>query len=198
MPKANAPKLSYPKHKIKALLLEGIHPAAISAFEAEGYQIETALGALGEAELIKRIDDVHLLGIRSSTQLTEPVIQAAKRLHAVGAYCIGTNQIDLTAATGAGIAVFNAPYSNTRSVVELAICEIIALSRGLIDKNRHLHAGVWDKSAKGSHEIRGRRLGIIGYGNIGTQLSVLAESMGLQVYFYDQVNLHGLPPVASN
>ncbi len=132
-----------------------------------------------------RLADVELLGLRSTTQLTARALAAAPRLRAVGAFCIGTNQIDLAAATRAGVAVFNAPFSNTRSVVELAIGEIVALTRRLTDKNTAMHAGVWDKSATGSHEVRGRRLGIVGYGNIGTQLSVLAEAMGMSVFFYD-------------
>src|SRR5581483_11887301 len=136
-------------------------------------------------ELISRLAEVDVLGIRSNTQLQAKALASAPHLLAVGAFCIGTNQIDLASATSHGVAVFNAPFSNTRSVVELVIGEIIALQRGLIDKARQMHEGIWDKSAKGSHEVRGRRLGIVGYGNIGSQLSVVAEALGMSVYFYD-------------
>jgi D-3-phosphoglycerate dehydrogenase len=171
--------------KIRALLLENIHPEAVLRLESEGYLVETLGGALDEDELIERIGDVTLLGIRSKTQVTARVLANAPRLAAVGAFCIGTDQIDLPVATGSGVAVFNAPFSNTRSVVELAISEIIALTRRLTEKNSAMHAGVWNKDAVGSHEIRGRSLGIVGYGNIGTQLSVLAENLGMSVYFFD-------------
>jgi D-3-phosphoglycerate dehydrogenase len=147
--------------------------------------VQTVPGALDPAELAQRLPGVSLLGIRSKTDLAAEALDAAPDLLSVGAFCIGTNQIDLTAASDRGIAVFNAPFSNTRSVVELAIAEIIALTRTLTDKSSDLHAGVWDKSAAGAHEIRGRRLGIVGYGNIGAQLSVLAESLGMTVFFYD-------------
>ncbi len=169
----------------RALLLENIHPDAVAILQAAGYEVELLTAALGEDELVERIADVELLGLRSTTQLTARALAAAPRLKAVGAFCIGTNQIDLAAATRAGVAVFNAPFSNTRSVVELAIGEIVALTRRLTDKSVAMHAGVWDKSATGSHEVRGRKLGIVGYGNIGTQLSVLAEAMGMSVSFYD-------------
>ncbi len=169
----------------RALLLENIHPDARVVLESAGYEVEVLTAALGEDELVARLGDVELLGLRSTTHLTEKALAAAPHLRAVGAFCIGTNQIDLPAATRAGVAVFNAPFSNTRSVVELAIGEIVALTRRLTDKNTAMHAGVWDKSATGSHEVRGRRLGIVGYGNIGTQLSVLAEAMGMSVFFYD-------------
>ncbi|HEY7271924.1 MAG TPA: phosphoglycerate dehydrogenase [Actinoplanes sp.] len=171
--------------KVRVLLLESIHPDAVSRLESEGYAVESHRSALDEAELIDRLTGVHLLGIRSKTQVTAKVIDAAPSLVAIGAFCIGTDQIDLAAASGAGIAVFNAPFSNTRSVVELALAEIIALTRRLTEKNAAMHAGVWDKAADGSHEVRGRTLGIVGYGNIGTQLSVLAENLGMHVYFYD-------------
>jgi D-3-phosphoglycerate dehydrogenase / 2-oxoglutarate reductase len=171
--------------KVRVLLLESIHRDAVTRLEAEGYSVESVRNALDEAELIERIRGVHLLGIRSKTQVTAKVLEAADSLVAVGAFCIGTDQIDLHAASAAGIAVFNAPFSNTRSVVELAIGEIIAMTRRLTEKNTLMHQGVWDKSADGAHEIRGRRLGIIGYGNIGTQLSVLAENLGMHVSFYD-------------
>jgi D-3-phosphoglycerate dehydrogenase len=171
--------------KVRVLLLENIHADAVSRLESEGYQVESVAGALDETELIERIEGVHLLGIRSKTQITAKVIGAADSLIAVGAFCIGTDQIDLAAASQAGIAVFNAPFSNTRSVVELALAEIIAMTRRLTEKNAAMHAGIWDKAADGSHEVRGRRLGIVGYGNIGTQLSVLAENLGMHVSFYD-------------
>src|SRR5690242_14847551 len=148
----------------RALLLEGIHTDAVAFLEKNGYSVETVGRALDEDELIARIPGVELLGIRSKTSVTEAVLSAASDLLAVGAFCIGTNQIDLGSASERGVAVFNAPFSNTRSVVELVIAEIIALTRRLVDKNAGMHAGVWDKSAEGSHEIRGRRLGIIGYG----------------------------------
>jgi D-3-phosphoglycerate dehydrogenase len=169
----------------RALLLENIHPDASARLAKEGYQVDTLPRALDEDELIEAIGDVSLLGIRSGTQITERVLAAAPSLVAIGAFCIGTNQIDLAAASKHGIAVFNAPFSNTRSVVELALAEIIAMARRLPEKNTKMHAGEWDKSAMGSHEVRGRRLGIVGYGNIGTQLSVLAENLGMSVYFYD-------------
>jgi D-3-phosphoglycerate dehydrogenase len=171
--------------QIRVLLLENIHPGAAARLTKDGFQVETAARVLDENELIAAIGGVHLLGIRSGTQVTERVLDAAHDLLAVGAFCIGVNQIDLAAASRRGIAVFNAPFSNTRSVVELALAEIVAMTRRLTDKNAQMHAGVWDKSAAGSHEVRGRRLGIVGYGNIGGQLSVLAESLGMTVFFYD-------------
>ncbi len=173
---------------VKALLLENIHPDATQVLLDAGYEVENRRGALGEDELIKALDGVTLLGIRSRTQLTEKVFAHSPDLRAVGAFCIGTNQIDLEAAARAGVACFNAPYSNTRSVVELAMAEIVVLARHLTDKNTQMHQGLWDKSAAGSHEVRGRTLGIVGYGNIGSQLSVLAESFGMRVYFYDLVD----------
>ncbi|HET9517691.1 MAG TPA: phosphoglycerate dehydrogenase [Actinoplanes sp.] len=171
--------------KVRVLLLESIHPDAVTRLEADGYQVESVRNALDEAELIERINGVHLLGIRSKTQVTAKVLESAESLVAVGAFCIGTDQIDLAHASSTGVAVFNAPFSNTRSVVELALAEIIALTRRLTEKNAGMHNGVWDKAAEGSHEVRGRRLGIIGYGNIGTQLSVLAENLGMRVSFFD-------------
>ena len=167
------------------LLLEQIHPDATALLTAAGFAVETLDRALDEDELIERIGGVTLLGIRSKTNVTARVLDAASDLIAIGAFCIGTNQIDLAAAAERGVTVFNAPYSNTRSVVELAIAEIVALTRRLADKNALMHAGVWDKSADGAHEVRGRTLGIVGYGNIGTQLSVLAEDLGMRVLFYD-------------
>jgi D-3-phosphoglycerate dehydrogenase len=170
---------------VRALLLENVHPDAVSRLKAEGFEVQTESRALDEDELIARLAGVHLLGIRSKTTVSAAALAAAPQLLAVGAFCIGTDQIDLATAAGAGIAVFNAPFSNTRSVVELALAEIIALTRRLTEKNTAMHAGVWDKAAEGSHEVRGRTLGIVGYGNIGTQLSVLAENLGMTVYFYD-------------
>lgn len=171
--------------KVRVLLLENIHPDAVTRLESEGYLVDSLPGALDEDELIERIDGVQLLGIRSKTRVTARVIEAAPQLVAIGAFCIGTDQIDLAAASRAGIGVFNAPFSNTRSVVELALAEIVVMTRRLTEKNAAMHAGVWDKAADGSHEVRGRKLGIVGYGNIGTQLSVLAEALGMRVYFYD-------------
>jgi D-3-phosphoglycerate dehydrogenase len=169
----------------RALLLENVHPVAEEILHHAGLSVETAKGALDERELSEALTEVDVLGIRSKTQVTGDVLASADRLAVVGAFCIGTNQIDLTAASGRGVAVFNAPFSNTRSVVELAVAEIIALTRGMTEKNASLQAGVWDKSAAGAHEVRGRRLGIVGYGNIGSQLSVVAEALGMSVSFYD-------------
>jgi D-3-phosphoglycerate dehydrogenase / 2-oxoglutarate reductase len=169
----------------RALLVENIHPDAAARLAKEGYEVSELPRALGEDELIDALRGAALLGIRSGTQVSARVLDAAPDLVAIGAFCIGVNQIDLAAASDHGIAVFNAPFSNTRSVVELALAEIIAMARRLPEKAAQMHAGVWDKSAAGSHEVRGRRLGIVGYGNIGTQLSVLAENLGMSVYFYD-------------
>lgn len=177
--------ISYPKNRIKVLLLENIHEDAERILRNEGYNVSTYSGALDEEELSERIKDVSVLGIRSKTQLTTKVLQNANRLIAVGAFCIGTNQIDLDECLKKGIVVFNAPFSNTRSVVELAIGEIILLMRGLTDRISEMHKGVWNKSASGSNEIRGKKLGIVGYGNIGSQLSVIAEALGFDVYYYD-------------
>jgi D-3-phosphoglycerate dehydrogenase / 2-oxoglutarate reductase len=171
--------------QIRVLLLENIHPDAAALLAKDGYRVETGSRALSEDELIAAVEGIHVLGIRSGTQVTERVFANAPGLLAVGAFCIGTNQIDLAAASRRGIAVFNAPFSNTRSVVEMALAEIIAMTRRLTDKNAQMHQGVWDKSAAGSHEVRGRRLGIVGFGNIGGQLSVLAENLGMTVFFYD-------------
>lgn len=170
---------------VKALLLENIHSEATSILTEAGIEVETRKGALAGDELVEALQGVQLLGIRSQSQLTDQVIAASPDLMAAGCFCIGTNQVNLGAAADAGVAVFNAPYSNTRSVVELAIGEIIALARHLTDKNKLMHQGIWDKSAAGSHEVRGRTLGIVGYGNIGAQLSVLAESFGMKVIFHD-------------
>ncbi len=180
-------KLSYPKNKIKVLLLENIHENAVKIFAEEGYSVELLKTALNEEELIERIKDVSIIGIRSKTKITKKVLDNAPRLKVVGAFCIGTNQIDLDYACKKGVAVFNAPYSNTRSVVEMVIGEIIMLKRRIFDKSSNMHNGRWCKSAEGSFEVRGKALGIIGYGNIGSQLSILAESMGMKVYYYDLV-----------
>jgi D-3-phosphoglycerate dehydrogenase len=174
-----------PDARIRALLLEHIHPAAEQILRSSGFEVESVPRALDEDELVERVAGVELLGIRSKTHVTPRVLEAADSLIAVGAFCIGTNQIDVVTASGRGAAVFNAPFSNTRSVVELAIAEIIAMTRRLTDKNDLMHNGVWDKSAEGAHEVRGRTLGIVGYGNIGSQLSVLAENLGMKVLFYD-------------
>lgn len=170
---------------LKALLLENVHPLSVEILAANGVEVVTRSGALDEEELIEALKGVHLLGIRSKTQVTAKVLESAKDLVAIGAFCIGTNQIDLKSAALQGVAVFNAPFSNTRSVVELAIGEIISLTRRLTERDKALHNGIWDKTADGSHEVRGKTLGIIGYGNIGTQLSVLAENLGMSVVFYD-------------
>lgn len=181
---------SFPKSKIKVLLLENVHPKAVEAFKTEGFQVELLKGALDEDELIEKIKGVSILGLRSKTNLTQKVLEHpnASRLMAVGAFCIGTNQINLQECERRGIAVFNAPYSNTRSVVEMAIGEMIMLTRDLVTKSNKMHEGVWDKSATNSFEIRGKKLGLVGYGSIGTQLSVIAEALGMQVYFYDAVD----------
>ncbi|SDR97052.1 phosphoglycerate dehydrogenase [Gramella sp. MAR_2010_147] len=179
--------ISYPKNRIKVLLLENVHTDAVAIMKNEGYNVSTISGALDEDELAEKIKDVSVLGIRSKTNLTEKVLENANRLIAVGAFCIGTNQIDLEACLKKGVAVFNAPYSNTRSVVELAIGEIILLMRNLPDRIAEMHKGEWNKSAMGSYEIRGKKLGIVGYGNIGAQLSVVAEAIGFDVYYYDLV-----------
>lgn len=180
---------SFDKAKIKILLLEGVHQSAIEAFTAAGYtQIESHAGALSQEDLIKAIRGAHIVGIRSRTQLNAEVLAAANKLIAIGCFCIGTNQVDLMSALTRGIAVFNAPFSNTRSVAELVIAEAILLLRGIPEKNALAHQGQWLKTATGSFEIRGKTLGIIGYGNIGTQVSVLAESIGMRVLFHDAVN----------
>ena len=177
---------SYPKEKINILFLENISDAAIKKFNDAGYtSVKKINAALSETELMNEIKKVHLLGIRSKTQLTINVLSQAEKLQAIGCFCIGVNQIDLTAATKKGIAVFNAPYSNTRSVAELVIASSIMLIRRIPDKNKAAHNGIWLKEAKGSYELRGKTLGIIGYGNIGSQVSVLAESLGMKVIFYD-------------
>jgi D-3-phosphoglycerate dehydrogenase len=183
---AKSGNTSYPKEKIKILFLENISDTAVANFKKGGYtQVEKITKALTEEELIQAVKEVHILGIRSKTQVTEKVLAAAKKLQVIGCFCIGVNQVDLKAATKNGVVVFNAPYSNTRSVAELVIGLSIMLIRRIPDKNKAAHEGIWMKEAKGSFELRGKTLGIIGYGNIGSQVSVLAEAMGMKVLFYD-------------
>ena len=177
---------SYPKERINILFLENISDKAVQYFKQQGYaNVRKLNGALSEEELIKEVKDVHLLGIRSKTQITAKVLEAAKKLQAIGCFCIGVNQVDLKAATKKGVVVFNAPYSNTRSVAEVVIGISVMLIRKISDKNIAAHKGIWMKDAKGSYELRGKTLGIIGYGNIGSQVSVLAEALGMKVLFYD-------------
>ena len=177
---------SYPKDRIKVLFLENISDKAVQYFKQQGYaDVKKVAGALSEDELIKVIKDVHILGIRSKTFISKKVLDSAKKLQAIGCFCIGINQVDLKACKQKGIAVYNAPYSNTRSVAELVIGASILLIRRILDKNKAAHNGIWNKEAKGSFELRGKTMGIIGYGNIGTQLSVMAEAMGMRVQFYD-------------
>src|SRR5687767_6384664 len=182
---ATAPT-SYPRSKIKVLLLENISDAAVEELSASGYvDIQKIDGAMSEADLVRAVKGVHLLGIRSKTQITKRVIEAADKLLAIGCFCIGVNQVDLDGATKNGVAVFNAPYSNTRSVAELIIGLCVVLIRNIVDKNTAAHRGTWLKEATGSYELRGKTLGIIGYGNIGSQVSIMAEGMGMQVIYYD-------------
>ena len=182
-------RYSLDKSKIKVLLLEGVDPSAVELFHQAGYsQVEYLKGALDDAELLEKIRDVHFLGIRSRTQLTADVLSRAEKLVAVGCFCIGTNQVDLGAAEARGIPVFNAPYSNTRSVAELVTGEYLLLLRGIPAKNAKAHRGEWDKSAANSVEARGKTLGIVGYGHIGTQVGIIAESLGMQVCYYDIEN----------
>jgi D-3-phosphoglycerate dehydrogenase len=182
----NASITSYPREKLKVLLLENVNKEAVTIFKANGYTNIVSLStALSEEELISQIQDVHILGIRSKTQITKNVLARADKLLTIGCFCIGTNQVDLAEATRRGVAVFNAPYSNTRSVAELVMGAMIMLIRKIPEKNKLAHAGIWNKDAKGSYELRGKTLGIIGYGNIGSQLSVMAESMGMRVQYYD-------------
>ena len=177
---------SYPKEKINILFLENISDVAVQQFSRAGYtNIKKISAAINETDLVKEIKNTHLLGIRSKTMITANVLEAAGKLQAIGCFCIGVNQVDLVSATKNGVAVFNAPYSNTRSVAELVIGASIILVRKVIDKNKAAHEGIWMKDAKGSHELRGKTLGIIGYGNIGSQVSVLAEALGMKVIFYD-------------
>lgn len=179
---------SFPKNKIRVLLLENIHHQALRLFEEETFQVDVLPGALEEDELRQKIQDIHILGIRSKTQVTANVLEQATKLLGIGVFCIGTNQLDLPSCALKGIPVFNAPYSNTRSVVEMALGEMIMLIRKVFVKSAQLHQGIWDKSARNSFEVRGKTLGIVGYGNIGSQLSVLAEALGMQVVFYDVVD----------
>jgi D-3-phosphoglycerate dehydrogenase len=177
---------SYPKDKIKIVFFENVSDAAINIFKDAGYvDIKKFSGALPESQLIQEIKDAHLIGIRSKTMITDRVLQHAKKLQAIGCFCIGTNQVNLAEARKRGVVVFNAPYSNTRSVAELIIGASIMLIRRIIDKNKSAHEGIWNKEAKGSFELRGKTLGIIGYGNIGSQVSILAEALGMKVLFYD-------------
>ena len=179
---------SYPKEKVNVLFLENISDTAVKLFKDAGYSsVRKLSGALSEEDLIREVKDVHLLGIRSKTQITSRVLQSALKLQAIGCFCIGTNQVDLKTARHKGVVVFNAPYSNTRSVAELVIASSIMLIRRIPDKNKAAHEGKWMKDAKGSYELRGKTIGIVGYGNIGTQVSVLAEAMGMKVLFYDVV-----------
>jgi D-3-phosphoglycerate dehydrogenase len=179
------PPTSFPKNEIKVLLLENIHSSALELFGHEGFQVERAKGALREAELSERVRDVHVLGIRSKTQVTPAVLAEARRLLALGAFCIGTNQVALGEANLRGVPVFNAPFSNTRSVAEMILAEVIVLSRQLFDRSREVHDGTWKKVAVGCHEVRGKTLGIVGYGHIGRQVGVLAEMIGMRVLFFD-------------
>ncbi|SJN53045.1 phosphoglycerate dehydrogenase [Vibrio ruber] len=182
-------KVSLEKNKIKILLLEGVHNSAVEVLQEAGYtNIEYHKGSLSEAELLESIQDAHFVGIRSRTNLNENVINAAKKLVGIGCFCIGTNQVDLSAAAKLGIPVFNAPFSNTRSVAELVMGEILLLLRGIPEKNALAHRGIWKKSADQSFEARGKNLGIIGYGHIGTQLGIIAENLGMRVYYYDIEN----------
>ncbi len=184
--------ISYPKNRIKVLLLENIHNDASKIFKSEGYSVEVVNKSLSENDLCEKIKDVSILGIRSKTIITEKVLSKAKRLLAIGSFCVGTNHIELNASLKKGVIVFNAPFSNTRSVVELALGEIIILMRGIFSKSSLLHNGIWDKSSNGSYEVRGKKLGIIGYGKIGSQLSVLAENLGMEVYYFDILEKLGL------
>ena len=181
-------KTSYPKEKIKVLLLEGIHPNADELFTGEGFQVESLKASPPKAELIEKIRTAHILGIRSKTHLTDDILREGKKLLSVGCFCIGTNQVDLASANRHGIPVFNAPFSNTRSVAEMVIAEIIFLARQLGDRSREVHEGVWKKVANSCFEIRGKTLGIVGYGHIGNQVSVMAESMGMRVLYFDVVS----------
>jgi D-3-phosphoglycerate dehydrogenase len=185
VPGAVMTETSFPKSQIQVLLLENVHPSAHELIRGEGFRLETGPGALREDELVERIRDVHVLGIRSKTRVTERALGEARRLLAVGAFCIGTNQVALDAAARRGVPVFNAPFSNTRSVAELVIAEVIALARRLADRSREMHEGRWRKGAPSCYEVRGKTLGIVGYGHIGTQVGILAEAVGMQVIFHD-------------
>ncbi|MDI1290377.1 MAG: NAD(P)-dependent oxidoreductase, partial [bacterium] len=178
-------KTSFPKNKINVLLLEGIHPRAVQAFRDEGFSVESLAGSPDRTKLLRLLKDAHVVGIRSKTELTADILAAAPKLLAVGCFCIGTNQVDLAAARRSGVPVFNSPFSNTRSVAELTIAEVVCLYRRLTDKTRQMHEGLWDKAADGAHEVRGRTIGIVGYGHIGSQVSVLSEAFGMRVIFCD-------------
>jgi len=180
-------KTSYPKEKIRILLLENVHPAATECFAEAGYKAEIQADALTEAQLIKAIRGVHLLGVRSKTRVSEPVLAASTHLLAIGCFCIGTDQVDLAAAARRGVAVFNAPFSSTRSVAELTMAEVVMLARRAAHRSMQLHNGRWEKSAAGSHEVRHKTIGIVGYGHIGPQVGLLAEAFGMRVVFYDIV-----------
>lgn len=181
-------KTSFPKNKIKIVLVENIHPAGVAMLRDEGFSVETVAGAPDPVKLGKVLKDAHLLGLRSKTELSGELIAAAPRLLAAGCFCIGTNQVDLKTACSLGIPVFNSPFSNTRSVAEITIAEVVALSRRMFAQSMGMHQGVWDKSAAGAHEVRGRTLGIVGYGHIGSQVSVLAEAFGMRVLFFDIIS----------
>ncbi|MBI2712052.1 MAG: phosphoglycerate dehydrogenase [Bdellovibrio sp.] len=181
-------RTSFPKNQIKVLLLENIHPLALEAFQAEGFQVEALSVALNEDELKEKLKDVHVLGIRSKTQITDAALKNASRLLTIGCFCIGTNQVDLRAAKMKGIPVFNAPFGNTRSVAEMTLAEIICLARQLGQRNSEMHQKVWKKISNGCFEVRGKTLGIIGYGHIGSQVSTLAEGLGLRVLFFDIIS----------
>lgn len=180
-----AKTVSFPKEKLKILLLEGIHPACVERLAQAGYSVELRKMALSEEELVELIPSVHVLGIRSKTRVTERVLEQARNLLSIGCFCIGTDQVDLATAAGRGIPVFNAPFSNTRSVAELAIAEVVMLARRAAHKSQLLHRGIWDKSAEGCIEVRNKSIGIIGYGHIGPQVGILAEAFGMKVYYYD-------------
>jgi D-3-phosphoglycerate dehydrogenase len=182
---SSVPPTSFPKDQIKVLLLENVHPSAHELFNAERFHLETVKSAIGEDELVRRVEDVHVLGIRSKTRVTDRVLSAGRRLLSVGCFCIGTNQVDLSGANKRGVPVFNAPFSNTRSVAEMIMAEIVMLSRHLGDRVREMHQGQWQKVATGSFEIRNKTLGIIGYGHIGRQIGVIAEGLGMRVVFHD-------------
>ncbi len=180
-------RTSFPKSSIKVVLVEGVHAVGVRLLRDEGFQVESLGAAPSREKLVKLIEGAHVLGIRSKTELPREVLLAGRKLLAVGAFCIGTNQVDLSAARRSGLPVFNSPFSNTRSVAELTMAEVVALTRRLFEKSAQMHAGVWDKSASGAHEVRGRTLGIVGYGHIGSQVSVLAEAMGMRVVYHDIV-----------
>ncbi len=181
-------KTSFPKDRIKVVLVENVHPRGVELLRDEGFTVETLPGSPDEKKLLKLVAGAHVLGIRSKTEITPAVLEAAPKLLTLGCFCIGTNQVDLGDACERGVPVFNSPFSNTRSVAELTVGEVIALYRRLLDKSSQMHTGTWDKSADGAHEVRGRTLGLVGYGHIGSQVSVLAEAMGMRVQFFDIIS----------